>query len=122
MLGVMCKIKICYNPKYNYNQTHDTTNYQIIGDITTSEIRILSTEQKMSATRREPYHGRCEMDRIVQYCDGTHNKINSNHTHTLKLLQDIIGIHINSVSKDRIWCAGGSGRSKHFYNLNVLFR
>ena len=62
MLGVMCKIKICYNPKYNHNQMHETTTYRVIGDITTSERRISSTKRKLSASSREQYHGRCEMD------------------------------------------------------------
>ena len=36
----------------NYNYKHKTTNNQIIGNITTSERRISSTEQKMSTTSR----------------------------------------------------------------------
>ena len=48
--------------KYNYNQMHETTNYQIIGNIITSETRISSAERKVSATSREPYHVRSEMD------------------------------------------------------------
>ena len=74
----MCKINICYNPKYNHNQMHDTKIYRVIGDITTSERRISSTERKVTAISREPYHGRCKwitmptlqwQERIVQYCD-----------------------------------------------------
>ena len=121
MLGVMCKINIYYNPKCNYNQTHQTTNYGIIGNITTSERLILSTERKVSATIIEPYHGRCKIDRFFLYCDGTHNRNHWHHIHTLKLLQDIIGIHIKFIFHKKIWCAGGSGRSKRFDNLNVLF-
>ena len=105
MLGVMCKINMCYNPKYNYNQTHDTTNYLIIGDITTYERQISSTERKVRATSREPYHGRCEMDNIAQYCDGIHNRNNCHHIHTLKWRQDIIGIHIKfSFHKQNMVC------------------
>ena len=105
MLEVMYKIKICYNTKYNYNHTHETTNYLIIGDITTSDIRILSTERKLSATSREPYHGRFKMGRIVQYCDGTHNRNIWHRTHTLKWRQYIIGIHIKfSFHKQNMVC------------------
>ena len=68
MSGVMCKINFFYNPKYNHNQMHETTIYRVIGDITTSERWISSTERKVSAISREPYHGRCEMD---SYADTT---------------------------------------------------
>ena len=121
MLGIMCNLNFFYNSKYNYSQTHYTTNYRIIGDMTTSERRILLTKLKVSATSRKPFHGSCKMDIILQYWDSTHNRNNWDHTHTLKWRQDIIGIHIKfSYHKQNMVWRRKWKVKKRFDNLNLL--
>ena len=102
-----------------------------MSDITGAGDSFGGRSEKVSATSREPYYGRDEMD---SHADTT--VTGNNYTVLIWYPQrkdlasyphiEIMSIHHWNTHQIRFpqkkWCAGGSEMSKRFDNLNVIFR